>query len=80
MFAKIEDTVTHAVNTFTLHNKQSNMESEACRKHLINYIMKRVQDDCPDYKAGYDLLVGYFDHIPDEDKPSIDQQLKELYL
>jgi len=56
------------------------MDSEACRKHLINYVMKRVEDDCPNYKAGYDLLIGYFDHIPEEDKPSIDQQLKELYL
>ena len=80
MYSKLEDSITHSVNTFPLNHRQSNMDSEACRKHLINYVMKRVEDDCPNYKAGYDLLIGYFDHIPEEDKPSIDQQLKELYL
>ena len=34
----------------------------------------------PDYKAAYDILMEYWDSLPDEQKPDIDRRLKEVGL
>ena len=36
--------------------------------------------DMARYKAGFDLLNSYFDSISDEEKPAVDNKLKELGL
>lgn len=32
------------------------------------------------YKEAYDILMEYWDSLPDDEKPIIDKQLKELGL
>lgn len=32
----------------------------------------------PDYEAGFDILMEYWDSLPDEAKVDIDKQLKEV--
>ena len=32
------------------------------------------------YKKAYNILMEYWDSLPDEEKPDIDRQLKELGL
>jgi len=32
------------------------------------------------YKKAYDILMEYWDSLPDEEKPTIDKKLKELGL
>ena len=34
----------------------------------------------PDYKKAYEILIEYFNDIPDEDKPDVDKRLKKLGL
>ena len=33
-----------------------------------------------DYKKAFEILMEYFDFIPDEDKPKVDKALKKLGL
>jgi hypothetical protein len=33
--------------------------------------------NCP-YKKGFEILMEYFDWLPDEDKPEINKRLKRL--
>jgi len=33
-----------------------------------------------DYKKGFEILYGYFDYLPDEDKKEIDKRLKKVGL
>ena len=33
-----------------------------------------------DYKLAYDILMDYWDSLPDEDKKDIDERLKEAGL
>lgn len=37
-------------------------------------------EDEKDYKKGYNILMTYWDSLPDEDKPKIDKELKEAGL
>ena len=32
------------------------------------------------YQYAYDILMEYFDKLPDEDKPKVDKALKEIGL
>ena len=32
----------------------------------------------PDYEKAYNILMEYFDYLPDEDKVEIDKRLKEV--
>lgn len=34
----------------------------------------------PNYKKGFNILMEYFDFIPDEDKVKVDEDLKEVGL
>lgn len=34
----------------------------------------------PDYKKGFNILMDYFNFIPQEDKEEIDQRLKKIGL
>lgn len=34
----------------------------------------------PDYKTAYNILMTYWDSLPDEDKPKLNETLKELGL
>jgi hypothetical protein len=38
------------------------------------------EDDLKDYKAGFYILMEYFDSIADEEKPIVDEALKKLGL
>ena len=39
----------------------------------INFSSKK-----PDYKEGFNLLMEYWESLPDEEKPKIDKKLKQL--
>ena len=32
-----------------------------------------------DYKAAYNILMDYWDYLPDEDKPIIDDKLNQIF-
>lgn len=34
----------------------------------------------PDYKKAYNILMDYWDALPDEEKPKADAKLKEIGL
>ena len=36
--------------------------------------------DLDNYKKAYNILMEYWDSLPDEEKPDIDRRLKELGL
>ena len=37
-------------------------------------------EDLIKYQLAYDILMEYFDYLPDEDKPKIHKRLKEVGL
>ena len=37
-------------------------------------------EELKNYEKGFNLLMGYFDSIADEEKPIVDKKLKELGL
>lgn len=43
-------------------------------------IYQKDQKELEKYKKGYGILAEYFDSIPDEEKPKVDKQLKEIGL
>jgi len=38
------------------------------------------EHDLPDYKSGFDLLMEYWDSLPDEEKPEIHEKMIEFGL
>jgi len=34
----------------------------------------------PNYRKGYNILMEYWDSLPDEEKPKIDEELKKVGL
>lgn len=44
------------------------------------YIEEYTEEKKPDFKAAYNILMDYWDYLPDEDKPEIDKRLKEVGL
>jgi len=41
---------------------------------------KKENNGKPDYEKAYNILMDYWDSLPDEEKPEIDRQLKECGL
>ena len=42
--------------------------------------MDKIPNKKPDYKKGYNILMEYFDSIPDEEKEDVDEQLNKIGL
>ena len=42
--------------------------------------MAKKKVSCKNYKKAYNILMDYWDSLPDEEKPEIDKQLKKLGL
>ena len=43
-------------------------------------LMARKQKELMMYKAGFNVLMEYWDSLPDEEKPKIDARLKRIGL
>ena len=52
---------------------------EKCGK-MVGRVTSCGSDGINKYKKGFDILIEYFDSISDEEKPKVDEQLKELGL
>ena len=68
--------LTEKITTTTLHMRgkgwnQMNKDD----KMYINAL-----EDLIKYQYAYDILMEYFDYLPDEDKPKIHKRLKEVGL
>jgi len=48
---------------------------ESCETKVIGELIELNEDK---YKQAFNLLMEYFDCLPEEDKPKIDKRLKEL--
>ena len=48
----------------------------------VSNIKKNIKNDerLHQYQTAYDILMEYFDYLPDEDKPKIHKRLKEIGL
>ncbi len=42
--------------------------------------MKNKTETKPDYEKGFNILMDYFDSIPDEEKEEVDKLLEEVGL
>jgi len=51
------------------------MYYDICSKKCLKIFNKK-----PNYKLAYEILMEYFDYLPDEDKPFIDKELKKCGL
>ena len=39
--------------------------------------LKKIKQNKPDYEKGFNLLMDYWDSLPDEEKPKVDKKLKK---
>lgn len=58
----------------------SQKEKIITEKQILKNKIVQLNEECTKYKKGFDILYEYFDSISDEEKPIVDQQLKELGL
>lgn len=56
------------------------MEIDACIDKLTVVFNQWREQNEPDYKKGFMILMKYFDSLPDEEKPKINNKLKEAGL
>ena len=56
--------------------------SQIYKKWFINYKnnLKNKSTNNINYEKAYNVLMNYFDYIPEEEKENLDKQLKELGL
>ena len=56
--------------------------AEIYKKWFINYKnnLKNKTTNNINYEKAYNVLMDYFDYIPEEEKENLDKQLKELGL
>ena len=56
--------------------------SQIYKKWFINYKnnLKNKSTNNINYEKAYNVLIDYFDYIPEEEKENLDKQLKELGL
>ena len=56
--------------------------SQIYKKWFINYKtnLKNKSTNNINYEKAYNVLMDYFDYIPEEEKENLDKQLKELGL
>ena len=43
-------------------------------------VVRFLRDELTKYKKGFDILMGYFDSINDEEKQKVHERLKEIGL
>jgi hypothetical protein len=56
--------------------------SQIYKKWFVNYKtnLKNISTNNINYEKAYNVLIDYFDYIPEEEKENLDKQLKELGL
>lgn len=74
-----------------MNNKRALEYEKRIKSYLFKGTLERHKEICeflnvkpsitePDYKKAYDILMEYWDSLPDEEKPIINKQLEKLGL
>lgn len=53
------------------------------KKHIykdVLFVKEALKESQPDYEKAYDILMEYWDSMPDEEKEDIDKRLKRCGL
>jgi len=64
-------------NTFYVKQLEDVIEKEKWQK---NFWKKKYRNLLQVNQKGYNILMDYFDYIPEEEKESVDKKLKEIGL
>ena len=70
------DKINELLNEATKIDKEVNGESETEKRE--RELME--EEERNRYKEAYNILMEYWDSLPDEEKPRIDERLKKLNL
>lgn len=82
----LEDWYKMKEYTFKIEKEYYADSEEEAKEQFIwdvaenKFEIKTVSEDEDKYKKGFEILIKYFDSISEEEKPKVDERLKEVGL
>jgi len=78
MKEKIKGNLENLHKEYNQHIENYEENGEEDFNMWLDIFKEEEEEEKPNYKEAYFLLMTYWDSLPDEEKPQIDKELKKL--